>query len=133
MTRDELLRLLILATRETYRSQLAGPPGGPRPVGDAIGNPRPGDLVYENSTCRTSSVGRLVLVRTEFVPPDPDPEDSADGDTFWYVEGLDGGLQRWWNCEFRRILEDASWALREGDPPRTEWVAEALKRHGLEG
>lgn len=131
MTTLELCKLLVKVNFELYFACLTGTSPNSQKLAKLIDNPRAGDLVHELSRGLPTALGYLVAKRIEFVPFEE--EEGGYLETYWYIEGLDGELQKWYNCSFRRIVQSTMWAINEdGDPPRTDWVNQALRRHNLE-
>lgn len=128
MNQDDLLKIIQVISVELACSSSQ--------AAQVVRNPRPGDLVFEQSSRRMDGIGRLILHRKEFVKfTEPEDEEHLGyDDEFWYIEMLDGELAKWNNCGFYRILEKTTfWLSRDGDEDRTEWVKEAIKRHNLNG
>jgi hypothetical protein len=125
MTLDDALKIIQHLSVELACTQSI--------AGSTVRHPRPGDLVFENSTKRLDGIGRLILKRDDFVEFKEPEEDGPKGyyDLTWYIEKLDGSLEFWRNAGFYRILEKSTFWLRDGDPENTEWAKEAIKRHGL--
>ncbi len=101
-----------------------------RDVNKLLNNPRPGDLIFEATTLRPEGIGKLILVRDEWVDRG---EEGGYNDTFWYIERLDNGeLFKWYNCRFLRILTKRIFSLlQDGDPENKEWVGKAIITHKL--
>lgn len=132
--RDRLRKALVANAWElSWKTGWSTTPAMER-LANCMRTPRPGDLVYETSTaCVDQHVGILICTREEFVPFDEPGSNGGDGytDRFTYIETLDGELQRWNNCEFKRIIEEPHFRLEKDDVPNVEWVAEAMIRHKL--
>lgn len=130
-TEAVLRRLLTDTTLTLYHAMIAG---NQLPYMDKIrerlASPRPGDWVIEKTT-GWRHLGRLMLTRKELL--ERWPSDTAQ-DTFFYLEGLDGKLVRWSNCDFQALPTPAttySELVAEEERERAEWLAAALQRHGL--
>lgn len=147
-TSNELIALLRINAHALHAETIFADWPAARELKRILENPRPGDFVIETSTVHfdrpwcieklrrpsVSGIGRLICVRTEFVPFDEPQEDEAGyNETFTYIEGFDGALQRWHNCGFHRVLNESMHRLRENDPADDQWVSEAMKRHNLVG
>lgn len=128
MDQDELAAIVIWNAHGLYTKTIGGSDETARVINRKMRAPRPGDLVYENSTRDPKSLGRLIAIRQESY----ESEDRVGSDTFYYIETLANELARWSNCEFIRVLERPYWTLKDDDPENQEWAQEAAKRHGLE-
>lgn len=135
-----LVALLCYSARMLYTATVVG---NPCPfvakLYQELQSPQPGDLVVETSAMHRAdrdrtwdeSIGRLILVRGEFVPFNE--EEGGYTETYTYIEGFDGRLHRWHNCCFIKVLE--RWRREDDEQGASErkqrWVAEAVTRHQL--
>ncbi len=115
-------------------------------------NPQPGDWVIEMSKTphhwpNRHSVGRLIMVREEpYHDWGDDADEPAPTEKYWYIEDIDGALQKWYDCQFYMLytVEDLAedhqhaatwWAERQRPTPLEEsraiWARDAAFRHGL--
>ena len=97
MTLDDALKIIQrlsieLACTNSYAAKL-------------VANPRPGDLVFETSKRSFDGIGRLIFKRYDFIKFDEPIEGDREGyyDQTWYIEKLDGTLEKWRNG---RLLQD---------------------------
>jgi hypothetical protein len=131
-------QLLATQTSRLWSATLVGnaPPGVVK-LREEMQNPRPGDYVLElsamirNILAKTirESMGRLLGVRNEFVPFEE--EEGGYYENYTYIEGFDGRLHRWWNCQFIKIIDNPYTYREVALTDHSEWVAEAIRRHGL--
>lgn len=118
MTDKDAADTIGIIGRILWRSVLVGDPcPNVKAVYEWMSTPRPGDLVFEQSTCGgrhkdwgsgpIDAVGFLVRVQDEFVPFEyEEGEGPVEGDkagyteTFTYIRTFDGREVRWHNCSF---------------------------------
>jgi hypothetical protein len=132
---DDKFRLVLTRLiKEAYYAALYGA-SSPRSkeIWERAQHPQPGDFVAELTHMQdrgefSRGTGRLILVREE--PLQHKAWDEAVNGPkpmikYTYIENLDGKLTCWENCSF------AAAPIKPVDDP-VIWVAEAMKRHGLE-
>lgn len=142
---DKLNGFLRAALLCLNHATIGHPGATAKAIGEAMRDPKPGDWVIEGSTIyggrrhgNATGLGRLIGWRLETID-DSEPEEILR-DTFAYIEGLDGGLQRWENCTWWRIGDlrreasgEATYIYSDAEVllAKAAWAREAVRRHGL--
>lgn len=117
---------------------------------NAMENPRPGDMVFENScplgrVDSSKRIGRLIIERDEQLEhkdwkEGDDEDDRYYTDKLWYIELLDGTLFQWNNAHIIALPDSQFWFWSTPLPKSAEcptpqdkakWAKAALIRHNL--
>lgn len=117
LDRDDAIDILIAYTHTLYSAMLTA---NRVPCNEALyrllKNPLPGDMVLEltNRNKGHDCIGTLLKVTREPVDGWNEEEDGPTPlETYWYICDVDGNEQRWFNCDFVRVLDRRVDPIRE--------------------
>lgn len=108
--RDKLIEILVINAYKLWGATLTA---NRAPSNEALyqllRHPQPGDMVLEVTNRRAGIAGIGTLLKVTKEPPDGWDEkeqgEPAPLCEYWYIRDLNGNEQRWFNCDFIRVID----------------------------